>query len=227
MKLINKKLKISKKYLLKAALYRRMAMQTGGLDKQSELFNEDKLIELYHFESTGRTNDSNVTSLKQILKSNGYAYGKFLRDCFVSDMVKDVKSGLFFKCEFLSTPLERLHNQDVLDKFFVDPNQVKINWHKHKYVYANYKNAILKQFKVEQLESEIYFYKNYIGYVDELMENNELKDIHPQSMIFTCINSWKEKFGSLDKVKAYLQQQLNSFTHQYQQFNKGHIYHVA
>lgn len=27
------KLKISKKHLLKAALYRRMAMQTGGLDK--------------------------------------------------------------------------------------------------------------------------------------------------------------------------------------------------
>lgn len=107
MKLINKKLKISRKYLFKAALYRRMAMQTGGLDKQSELFNEDKLIELYQFESTGRTDDGNVTSLKQILKTNGYAYGKFLRDCFVSDMVKDVRSGLFLKIEFLSTPLER------------------------------------------------------------------------------------------------------------------------
>ena len=197
-----------------------MAVATGGLDKKSELFNEDKLIELYQFESTGKT-DNNITSLKQILKSNGYAYGKFLRDCFVSDMVKDVKSGLFFKCEFLSTPLERLHNQDVLDKVFVDPNQVEINW------YYAHKHEILQHFEANQLKFQIGFYKNYIGYVDELMENNELKDVHPQSMIFTYINSWKEKFGSLDKVKTYLQQQLNSFTHQYQQLNKGHIYHVA
>lgn len=221
MKLINRKLKISKKYLLKAALYRRMAMQTGGLDKKSDLFNEAKLIELYQFESTGRTDDGNVTSLSQILKTNGYAYGKFLRDCFVSDMVKDVRSGLFLKFEFLSTPLERLHNQDILDKVFVDPNKVKINW------YYAYKDEIIQRFELNQLKFQIGFYKNYIGYVDELMENNELKDVHPQSMIFTYINSWKEKFGSLDKVKVYLQQQLNSFTHQYQQFNKGHIYHVA
>lgn len=220
MKLINKKLKISKKYLLKAALYRRMAVATGGLDKKSELFNEDKLIELYQFESTGRT-DNNVTSLKQILKSNGYAYGKFLRDCFVSDMVKDVKSGLFLKIEFLSTPLERLHNQDVLDKVFIDPDRVEVNWQSH------HKHEILQYLELNQLKFQIGFYKNYIGYVDELMENNELKDVHPQSMIFTYINSWKEKFGSLDKVKTYLQQQLNSFTHQYQQLNKGHIYHVA
>lgn len=223
MKLINKKLKISKKYLLKAALYRRMAIATGRLDKKSELFNEDKLIELYQFESTGRTNNDNVTSLKQILKSNGYAYGKFLRDCFVSDMVKDVKSGLFLKIEFLSTPLERLHNQDVLDKIFVDPNQVEINWQR----YQAHKNEILQHFELNQLKFQIGFYKNYIGYVDELMENNELKDVHPQSMVFAYINSWKEKFGSLDKVKSYLQQQLNSFKHQYQQLNQGHIYHVA
>lgn len=222
MKLINRKLKISKKYLLKAALYRRMAMQTGGLDKQSELFNEDKLIELYQFESTGRTDDSNVTSLKQILNTNGYAYGKFLRDCFISDMVKDVKSGLFFKCEFLSTPLERLHNQDILDKVFVDPNQVEINWQR----YYAHKDEILQRFEVNQLKFQIGFYTNYIGYVDELMENNELKDVHPKSMVFTYINSWKEKFGSLDKVKTYLQQQLNSFKNQYQQLNQGHIYHV-
>ena len=220
MKLINKKLKISKKYLLKAALYRRMAMQTGGLDKKSELFNEDKLIELYQFESTGKT-DNNITSLKQILKSNGYAYGKFLRDCFVSDMVKDVKSGLFLKIEFLSTPLERLHNQDVLDKVFIDPNQVEVNWQHH------HKNEILQYLESNQLQFQIGFYKNYIGYVDELMEKHELKDVHPQSMVFAYINSWKEKFGGLDKVKTYLQQQLNSFTHQYQQFNKGHIYHVV
>ena len=220
MKLINKKLKISKKYLLKAALYRRMAMQTGGLDKKSELFNEDKLIELYQFESTGKT-DNNITSLKQILKSNGYAYGKFLRDCFVSDMVKDVKSGLFLKIEFLSTPLERLHNQDVLDKVFIDPNQVEVNWQHH------HKHEILQYLESNQLQFQIGFYKNYIGYVDELMEKHELKDVHPQSMVFAYINSWKEKFGGLDKVKTYLQQQLNSFTHQYQQFNKGHIYHVV
>lgn len=221
MKLINKKLKISKKYLLKAALYRRMAVATGGLDKQSELFNEDKLIELYQFESTGRTNDGNVISLKQILKLNGYAYGKFLRDCFISDMVKDVKSGLFFKCEFLSTPLEQLHNQDILDKVFVNPNQVEINWQ------HNHKHEILQYLESNQLQFQIGFYKNYIGYVDELMENNELKDVHPKSMVFAYINSWKEKFGSLDKVKTYLQQQLNLFTHQYQQLHKGQIYHVA
>lgn len=221
MKLINKKLKISKKYLRKAALYRRMAMQTGRLDKQSELFNEDKLIELYQFESTGRTDDGNVTSLAQILKTNGYAYGKFLRDCFVSDMVKDVKSGLFLKIEFLSTSLERLHNQDILDKVFVEPNQIEVNWQHHN------KNSILQNLELNQLKFEIGFYKNHIGYVDELMENNELKDVHPQSMIFAYINLWKEKFGSLDKVKTYLQQQLNSFTHQYQKLNQGNIYHVA
>jgi len=201
MKLINRKLKISKKYLLKAALYRRMAMKTGGLDKKSDLFNEDKLIEL--------------------LKTNGYAYGKFLRDCFVSDMVKDVKSGLFLKIEFLSTPLERLHNQDILDKVFVDPNQVEVNLQHH------HKNEILQHLELNQLEFEIGFYKNHIRYVDELMENNELKDVHPQSMVFAYINSWKEKFGGLDKVKVYLSQQLNSFTHQYQQLNQGNIYHVA
>lgn len=221
MKLINKKLRISKKYLFKAALYRRMAMQTGGLDKQSELFNEDKLIELYQFESTGRTDDGNVTSLKQILKTNGYAYGKFLRDCFVSDMVKDVRSGLFLKIEFLSTPLERLHNQDILDKVFVEPNQVEVNLQHH------HKHEILQHLELNQLEFEIGFYKNHIRYVDELMENNELKDVHPQSMVFAYINSWKEKFGGLDKVKTHLQQQLNSFRHQYQQLNQGYIYHVA
>lgn len=221
MELINRKLKISKKYLKKAALYRRMAMQTGGLDKQSELFNEDKLIELYQFESTGRTDDGNVTSLSQILKTNGYAYGKFLRDCFVSDMVKDVKSGLFLKIEFLSTPLERLHNQDILDKVIVNPNKVEVNWQRH------HKHEILQYLESNQLQFQIGFYQNYIGYVDELMENNELKDVHPKSMVFAYINSWKEKNGSLDKVKTYLQQQLNSFTHQYQQLNQGHIYHVV
>ena len=221
MKLINRKLKISKKYLLKAALYRRIAMETGGLDKQSELFNEDKLIELYQFESTGRTDYRNVTSLSQILKTNGYAYGKFLRDCFVSDMVNDVKSGLFLKIEFLSTPLERLHNQDILDKVFFDPNQVEVNWQQH------HKHEVLQHLELNQLQFEIGFYKNHIRYVDELMENNELKDVHPQSMIFAYINLWKEKFESLDKVKTYLQQQLNSFTHQYQQLNQGHVYHVA
>ena len=198
-----------------------MAMQTGGLDKQSELFNEDKLIELYQFESTGRTDDGNVTSLKQILKTNGYAYGKFLRDCFVSDMVKDVRSGLFLKIEFLSTPLERLHNQDILDKVFVEPNQVEVNLQHH------HKHEILQHLELNQLEFEIGFYKNHIRYVDELMENNELKDVHPQSMVFAYINSWKEKFGGLDKVKTHLQQQLNSFRHQYQQLNQGYIYHVA
>lgn len=221
MKLINKKLKISKKYLFKAALYRRMAMQTGGFDKQSELFNEDKLIELYQFESTGKTDDGDVTSLKQILKTNGYAYGKFLRDCFVSDMVQDVRSGLFLKIEFLSTPLEQLHNQDILDKVFVEPNQIEVNWQHHN------KNSILQNLELNQLKFEIGFYKNHIGYVDELMENNELKDVHPQSMVFAYINSWKEKFGGLDKVKTYLQQQLNSFTHQYQQLNQGQVYYVA
>lgn len=221
MKLINRKLKISKKYLLKAALYRRMAMKTGELDKKSDLFNEDKLIELYQFESTGRTDDVDVASLKQILKTNGYAYGKFLRDCFVSDMVKDVKSGLFLKIEFLSTPLKRLHNQDILDKVFVDPNQVEANWQRHN------KNSILQNLELNQLQFQIGFYKNYIGYVDELMENNELKDVHPQSMVFAYINSWKEKFGGLDRIKTYLQQQLNSFTHKYQQLNQGQVYHVA
>lgn len=196
-------------------------MQTGRLDKQSELFNEDKLIELYQFESTGRTDDGNVTSLAQILKTNGYAYGKFLRDCFVSDMVKDVKSGLFLKIEFLSTSLERLHNQDILDKVFVEPNQIEVNWQHHN------KNSILQNLELNQLKFEIGFYKNHIGYVDELMENNELKDVHPQSMVFAYINSWKEKFGGLDKVKTYLQQQLNSFTHQYQQLNQGQVYYVA
>lgn len=198
-----------------------MAMKTGELDKKSDLFNEDKLIELYQFESTGRTDDVDVASLKQILKTNGYAYGKFLRDCFVSDMVKDVKSGLFLKIEFLSTPLKRLHNQDILDKVFVDPNQVEANWQRHN------KNSILQNLELNQLQFQIGFYKNYIGYVDELMENNELKDVHPQSMVFAYINSWKEKFGGLDRIKTYLQQQLNSFTHKYQQLNQGQVYHVA
>ena len=103
MKRFNKKsLGISTNYALKAALYRRLARKMGG----SHTFSAADLLELYYFESKG----TGSQSFDQMKKTNGFAYGKWLRDIDCSTMVEAISSGEFCKIEFLGTAIERIHN---------------------------------------------------------------------------------------------------------------------
>ncbi len=90
---------ISKKYAAACAHYRRVARQQGlpGLD-----FSEASLRELFAWESRG---EGGVDKRK-----NGFAYGKWVVDLSVSMWIEDIKAGNAMKAEFLSTPLQRLHN---------------------------------------------------------------------------------------------------------------------
>ena len=93
---------ISKKYALRAAHYRRVARTLS-----SELdFSEKALRELHAWESSGV---GGVDKAK-----NGYAYGKWLVDLNTSMWIEDIQAGHACKAEFLSTPLERLHNTSKL-----------------------------------------------------------------------------------------------------------------
>lgn len=104
MKILNRKI-VSKKYAVKAALYRRLARKSGmSLD-----YSLDALLELHDFESRGVGDSFSV-----IKKTNGYAYGKWLRDIDVAQITEGISSGDFCKAEFLSTPIERLHNKTFL-----------------------------------------------------------------------------------------------------------------
>jgi len=106
MKLFRHKV-ITKKYALKAAMYRRLARKQGmDLD-----FSEESLFEMFDFESIG----AQGRSFDELKYHNGYAYGKWLRDLDVSQMVQDVRTGDFCKAEFLKTGLDRLHNVSALE----------------------------------------------------------------------------------------------------------------
>ena len=97
---------ITKSYALKAALYRRLARKQGiKLD-----FSEQRLIEMFEFESLG----AQGRLFSELKTKNGFAYGKWLRDLDVSQMVGDIRAGDFCKIEFLSTAIERLHNKKPL-----------------------------------------------------------------------------------------------------------------
>ena len=103
-----KKLGVTKAFALKASLYRRLARKSGF---SSTAFTKDDLLELFQQETYGigeRTFD-------QMKKTNGFAYGKWLRDIDTAGYIEGIMSGDFAKIEFLGTALERIHNQKVMD----------------------------------------------------------------------------------------------------------------
>lgn len=119
MKLFNKRnTKVSKKFALKAVLYRRLVIKHTGVPKNHEMFSKEKLIEMYEFESTGKTKEG-FTTFTEMKKNNGYAFGKWLRDIDVANIREDIESGLFAKIEFLSTPIEVIHNKDFLETIVI------------------------------------------------------------------------------------------------------------
>lgn len=95
---------ISKKYALRAALYRRVAR---GQKVESLDFSETSLRELYAWESCG------VGGVDK--SKNGFAYGKWCVDLSVAMWIEDLAKGDFCKAEFLTTRLQKLHNQRKLE----------------------------------------------------------------------------------------------------------------
>lgn len=82
---------IKRKYLRLAALYRRAARGSTGMD-----FSFEALAALYEYESTGHGGVS---------RHNGWAYGKKkMLDVSVSDAVKGIREGDFCKAEFYDGP---------------------------------------------------------------------------------------------------------------------------
>ena len=115
----NKKIngvKLSKQYMLQAALFRRTAMRHMNWSKSDPRFSADMLIELYRYESTGEAN-RHYDAMK---RDNGYAMGKWMRDIDVANIKQGIKCGDFAKIEFLETPLERLHNKAFISKIIVN-----------------------------------------------------------------------------------------------------------
>ena len=89
----NKKIngvKLSKQYMLQAALFRRIAMQHMNWSKSDPRFSADMLIELYRYESTGEAN-RHYDAMK---RDNGYAMGKWLRDIDVANIKQENKRKL-------------------------------------------------------------------------------------------------------------------------------------
>jgi hypothetical protein len=68
-------------------------------------FTKKELTELYLYESKGIGKVDKLT--------NGFAYGKWARDLDVSMIIEDVVNGYACKYEFLSTPIERIHNTAI------------------------------------------------------------------------------------------------------------------
>lgn len=95
---------ISKRYAAKAAMYRRYAKSQGGLGALR--FTQVELLELFNYESHG------IGSVDK--KTNGFAYGKWVRDLTVSMMIEDIRNGDMCKIEFLGTAIQRIHNKTVL-----------------------------------------------------------------------------------------------------------------
>ena len=81
MKLFRKRqVGVTKHYALKAALYRRLAKKMGG----THSFTKSDLLEVFIYESTG----VGSRTMPAMSKSNGFAYGKWLRDIDCSTMVE-------------------------------------------------------------------------------------------------------------------------------------------
>lgn len=112
MKLFHKRtVGVSKKYAVKAALFRRLASNMG--DKHSPAFSRENLIAHYQYESLGGTEPDK--------KTNGYAAGKFMFDITVSNIIESIKAGEFLACEFTCTAINRLHYTQALADVHVDP----------------------------------------------------------------------------------------------------------
>ena len=95
---------ITKRYALKAALFRRLAKNS----KQKNLsFTEQDLINLFNYETHG------IGKIDE--QKNGFAYGKWIRDLSISMMIEDIQSGIFCKADFLDTAISRLHNSNILN----------------------------------------------------------------------------------------------------------------
>lgn len=115
----NKKIngvKLSKQYMLQAALFRRITMQHMNRGKSDPYFSADMLMELYRYESTGKAN----RHYEAMKRDNGYVMGKWLRDIDVANITQGIKCGDFAKIEFLNTPLERLHNSKFISEIIVN-----------------------------------------------------------------------------------------------------------
>lgn len=104
--------KIKDDYLLKAALFRRCAMNYLDVPKNNPMFSAEILVELYKFESTGKA----TRTFEAMKKDNGYTLGKWLRDLDVSMIREGIQEGLFFKWEYMDTPLKRVHNKKFISE---------------------------------------------------------------------------------------------------------------
>lgn len=102
---------VSKKFALRAALYRRTALKMLNYEysKNHELFSQEKLVELYQLESLGKGR-----RLSEMKQDNGYAYGKWLRDIDVKTMLDDIARGDFHPYEFMCSTLDLVHNKGII-----------------------------------------------------------------------------------------------------------------
>lgn len=99
---------VTKRYAVKAALYRRIAKSQCNQFK----YDEACLVEMFQYESLGIKDSKSFDEMK---KYNGYAYGKWVRDLDVVQMKTDIMSGDFCKYEFVNTALLRIHNKKILE----------------------------------------------------------------------------------------------------------------
>lgn len=76
---------IKKKYLRLASVYRRSASRDTTFD-----WSVSALIECHAHESTGAP----------LSKSNGYGYGKWMKDINLASWIEDIQKGDFCKFEF-------------------------------------------------------------------------------------------------------------------------------
>jgi hypothetical protein len=97
---------ITKRYAVKAVLYRRLGRNAGcSLD-----YSLEALREMFEFESLG----GKGVLFSELRARNGYAFGKWLRDIDISQMCDDIKAGDFCKYEYLTTAIDRLHNTKLM-----------------------------------------------------------------------------------------------------------------
>lgn len=116
MKTFNKRrVGCTKKFAAKAAMYRRLAK---GMGANLEFSHED-LLELYHYESTGKGGKSAFESMRQ---RNGFAFGKWLRDIDTAQYIEDLRGGMINPKELLEG-IGIVHNKGF---------EVHFNWQAYK-----------------------------------------------------------------------------------------------
>jgi hypothetical protein len=90
---------ISKSYLRRASVYRRIVGKDSGYD-----FSRNALVACYGYESVGGI---------QPHKNNGYYCGKRGLDITISNWIEDIEKGDFCKAEFY-TPITRWYAEPAL-----------------------------------------------------------------------------------------------------------------